>query len=76
MNKRMKKIIQLFGYCMAISQGVVLYALFLSAWLNSSNTVVVTIYRMNEALIEFIVLPVSLAISILGLYYLIREVFE
>lgn len=76
MRKRIKKVIQLFGYCMAISQGFVLYALFLAAWFNSSNSVVITIYRMNEAIAECIILPVSLAISILGLYYLIREVFE
>ena len=68
-----RKVIQLLGYILATGQSVILYAIFLIAYKHPTKAVLVVIDKFNEANVEFIFIPFALALSILGLYYLIEE---
>ena len=68
-----RKVIQLLGYALATGQFAILYAVFLTAYKHPTKAVLVVIDKFNEANVEFIFIPFAFALSVLGLYYLIKE---
>jgi hypothetical protein len=63
----------LIGYGFALGDFILIYIMFLKAYFHPSQTLMITINASGEADIEFVLIPILLAISIIGFIFLWRD---
>jgi len=71
LNKKLLLII-IFGYGIALSQFLVTYLVFLTAFFNNNIAHVYT-NKYGEANLEFILIPICFIFSTIGLYLLMKN---
>jgi hypothetical protein len=72
LNKKVvHKVVILSGYLFALGQFFLLYFVFLVAYFNPGKMTFITVNTMGEADIEFILIPITLVVSLIGMYLFI-----
>jgi len=66
-----KQLVVLGGYLLSLSQFVLLYITFLKAYFSPGKFTVVLVNTIGEADIEFILIPITLGVCVIGLIVLI-----
>ena len=67
-----KRFISIIGIGTLVANSITLYYIFISAFLNNS-TILVNINAYNEGLLEFFLMPISLALGVYGLIYFFND---
>ena len=65
------KLFTILGYTFGLSNSIVLFITFMKAYFSPTKAVLITINTFNEANIEMVFVPITVIITIIGLYYLI-----
>lgn len=74
MGLRWTKLLTIFGYTFGLANSVVILITFMKAYCSPTKATIVTINTFNEANIEIVFITITMGITILGLYYLIRGI--
>ena len=72
-NMKKGYLFKLFGQALGFGMTSVMTITFFTAYLSPSKSVLVTINSFGEAWIEAVAVPVILGITLIGLYYTLKE---
>ena len=72
-KEKIKDLFGLAGVLLAFGYSILMYVVFLVAFFSENKSVTIFINRLNEAMAEFFILPVLLAIVIWGVYWYFHE---
>jgi len=76
-KEKIKDIFGSAGILLAFGYTILMYITFLYAFFSTDKSVTIFINRMNEAMAEFFILPILLAIVVWGVYWYFHEaIFE
>lgn len=75
LNKKIVvKLVIFSGYLFALGEFMLLYCTFLAAYFNPGKMTLVTVNSFGEADVEFVLIPVTIVFSFIGLYLLVRDI--
>ena len=69
-----KSLVKLFGVGLSVGMYLTVLLTFLVAFFSPTKCVLVCINSFGEGLLELIILPIGFVVSILGCYYVFKEV--
>ena len=72
-NKELKNLLTVIGLACLISDSLVLYIVFLWAYLVNDYTFVATINNFGEAHVEFILIPTTIILGLYSIYNLSKN---
>ena len=71
-----KKLLIAMGIAGFISQNILLYFTFLTAYFNSEYRVTILINKYNEAHVEFVLIPIFFVLGVWAVHQLLKTSFN
>jgi len=68
-----ERVIKIFALLFPAGMMLLVYGTFLTAYFNSSRTVLIYVNCFGESDVEFIVIPIFVLINLVGVYLILRE---